>query len=124
MGIYWAYTLRSKRAQEVADKLIDKFYILEFLRYYSRTVVENLWPQVIKELAKVWKGLIIINVRPRNPKSQGCGDLQFKPGKWGDNNDSWPKGLKFIVHSINTSISVTTGKTLYEIAGAAEANYC
>ena len=32
-----------------------------------------------------------------------------------DNTDSWSKGLKYVIYSINTSISATTGKTPYEI---------
>ena len=76
---------------------------------------------VIKELASIWKGLVIINGRPRHPQSQRCvergnGDQQIKLGKWmEDSTDSWSKGLKFVIYSINTSISATTGKTLYEI---------
>lgn len=47
---------------------------------------------------------------------RGNGDLQIKLGKWMDIHGSeWTKGLKLVVHSMNTSMSGTTGRTPYEL---------
>ena len=117
----WAYPLKSKRALEVADKLVDTFHLFGAPKILQSDNGKEFVAMVIKELINTWKGLVIINGRPRHPQSQGCvergnGDLQIKLGKWmEDNTESWTKGLKFVVYSINTSISATTGKTPYEI---------
>ena len=117
----WAYPLKSKRALEVADKLVETFYLFGAPKILQSDNGKEFIAMVIKDLANIWKGLVIINGRPRHPQSQGCvergnGDLQIKLGKWmEDNTDLWSKGLKFVIHSINTSISATTGKTPYEI---------
>ena len=47
---------------------------------------------------------------------RGNGDLQLKLGKWMDENGTeWSKGLKFVVHAINTSVSSTTGTSPYQV---------
>lgn len=47
---------------------------------------------------------------------RGNGDLQVKLGKWvNENGEQWSKGLKFVVHAINTSTTKATGKTPYEL---------
>ncbi|KAK7096975.1 hypothetical protein V1264_004017 [Littorina saxatilis] len=77
--------------------------------------------RVINELTTMWPGMVIIHGRPRHPQSQGCvergnGNLEIKLGKWMDEHGSeWTKGLKFVVHAINTSISDTTGKSPYQL---------
>ena len=117
----WAYPLVSKHASEVAEKLVDIFSLFGPPKILQSDNGKEFVATVIKELANVWKGLIIINGRPRHPQSQGCvergnGDLQIKLGKWMEvNGDSWSLGLKFVVYAINTSAAETTGKTPYEI---------
>ena len=40
----------------------------------------------------------------------------MKLGKWVDEDgEQWSKGLKFVVHAINTSTAKATGKTPYEL---------
>ncbi|XP_070209682.1 KRAB-A domain-containing protein 2-like [Littorina saxatilis] len=77
---------------------------------------------VIQEVCNMWPGTVMIHGRPRHPQTQGCvergnGDLQLKLGKWMDEHGTdWSRGLKFVVHAINTSVSSTTGTTPFELA--------
>ena len=82
----WAYPLVSKRASRVAERLVDIFSLFGPPKILQSDNGKEFVATVIKELANVWKGLIIINGRPRHPQSQGCvergnGDLQIKLGK-------------------------------------------
>ena len=110
------------------EKLVDIFSLFGPPKILLSDNGKEFVATVIKELANVWKGLIIINGRPRHPQSQGCveggnGDLQIKLGKWMEvNGDSWSLGHKFVVHAINTSVAETTGKTPYEIVFGQSAN--
>ena len=76
---------------------------------------------MIEDIKKLWPDVMIIHGRPRHPQSQGLiergnGDLQLKLGKWLDTNgESWSKGLKFVIHTINNSVSKITSKSPYEM---------
>ena len=117
----WAYPLMSKKAEEVAEKLIDIFCQFGPAKILQSDNGREFVAKVINETANLWPGLVIIHGRPRHPQSQGCvergnGDLQVKLGKWVDENgDQWSKGLKFVVHAINTSTAKATGRTPYEL---------
>ena len=120
----WAYPLKSKCASEVAEHLADQFCTYGPARILQSDNGREFTAQVISDLKTIWPELVIIHGRPRHPQSQGCiehveranGDLQSKLGKWMDQNgDNWRKGLKFVIHAINTSTSTTTTKTPYEV---------
>ena len=117
----WAYPLTSKRADEVAEKLTEIFCSFGPAKILQSDNGKEFAAKVINEIANMWPGLVIIHGRPRHPQSQGCvergnGDLQVKLGKWVDENgEQWSKGLKFVVHAINTSTAKATGKTPYEL---------
>ena len=76
---------------------------------------------VIENIKKLWPDVIIIHRRPHHPQSRslierGNGDLQLKLGKWmNTNGESCCKGLKFVIHTINTSVSRITSKSPYEV---------
>ena len=43
---------------------------------------------------------------------RGNGDMEVKLGKWMETHEQeWSRGLEFIAHAINTSVSSTTGKS-------------
>ncbi|XP_070204838.1 uncharacterized protein [Littorina saxatilis] len=117
----WAYALKSKCAQEVADAMINQFSVFGAPKIMQTDNGREFTARVINELTTMWPGMVIIHGRPRHPQSQGCvergnGDLEIKLGKWMDEHGSeWTKGLKFVVHAINTSISDTTGKSPYQL---------
>ena len=78
----WAYPLKSKRALEVANNLVTTFHLFGVPKILQSDNGKEFVAMVIKELASIWKGLVIINRRPRHPQSQGCvergnGDLQI-----------------------------------------------
>ena len=117
----WAYPLTSKRAEEVAEKMTEIFCNFGPAKILQSDNGREFVAKVINKIANLWPVLVIIHGRPRHPQSQGCiergnGDLQVKLGKWVDENgEQWSKGLKFIVHAINTSTAKATGKTPYEL---------
>ena len=81
----WPYPLVSKRASEVAEKLVDIFSLFGPPKILQSDNGKEFVATLIKELANVWKGLIIINGRPRHPQFQRCvekgnGDLQIELG--------------------------------------------
>ncbi|XP_070183031.1 KRAB-A domain-containing protein 2-like [Littorina saxatilis] len=117
----WAYPLESKTAAEVAGHLFDQFCTFGPPRLLQSDNGREFTANVIREVCDLWPGTVIIHGRPRHPESQGCiergnGDLQLKLGKWMDTNGpQWSRGLKSVVHSINTSVSSATGTTPYEL---------
>ena len=117
----WAYPLTSKRADEVAEKLTEIFCSFGPSKILQSDNGREFVANVINEIANLWPGLVIIHGRPLHPQSHGCtergnGDLQVKLGKWVDENrEQWSKGLKFVVHAINTSTAKATCKTPYEL---------
>ncbi|KAK7097700.1 hypothetical protein V1264_004638 [Littorina saxatilis] len=118
----WAFPLKSKRAAGVAECLMTTFSLFGAPRVLQSDNGKEFVAGVIKELASLWRGMTIINGRPRHPQSQGCvergnGDLTVKLGKWLEANEEkgWVAGLPHIVYAINTSISETTGKSPFEV---------
>ena len=118
----WAHALTSKRASEVAAKLVQTFCLFGSPRLLQSDNGKEFVAAVIEELTKAWPGLTIIHGRPRHPQSQGCveranGDLQRRLGKWLEENEDcgWVLGLQHVMYSMNTSVSATTGKTPYEV---------
>ena len=99
----WAHALTSKRASEVAAKLVQTFCLFGFPRLLQSDNGKEFVAAVIEELTKAWPGLTIIHGRPRHPQSQGCveranGDLQRRLGKWLEENEDcgWALGLQHV----------------------------
>nr|CAG8617601.1 2599_t:CDS:10 [Entrophospora candida] len=119
----WGYPMKTKSSKEVANHLFDLFMI-----FGAPTILQSdngkefKSKDIIIELKNIWPNMKIINGRPRHPQSQGsveCGNqtLKYKLGAWmQDNNCSdWTFGLKFIIHSMNTSESGATKYTPYNM---------
>ena len=74
--------------------------------------------EVIRDLARQWPGLVIVNGRPRHPQSQGCieranGDLQKKLGKLMDQlSCNWASALNLTIYGMNTTVSTVTGMSV------------
>ena len=117
----WAFPLTSKRASEVAEKIVELFCTFGPAKILQSDNGREFTASVIEDIKKLWPDVIIIHGRPRHPQSQGLiergnGDLQLKLGKWMDTNgENWSKGLKFVIHTINTSVSRITSKSPYEV---------
>ncbi|XP_008274017.1 uncharacterized protein LOC103353042 [Stegastes partitus] len=116
----WAFPLTSKRASEVAQKLVMLFSMFGPPRILQSDNGGEFVASVITEITNLWPGLLIVHGRPRHPQSQGCvernGDLQLKLGKWlEERGGTWSTALQFVTHAINTSAASATSKTPYEV---------
>ena len=118
----WTHALESKRAVEVAEALLKTFCLFGCPKILQSDNGKEFTAAVIHDLSKLWPGMTIIHGRPRHPQSQGCveranGDLQLKLGKWLEEHPDcgWVEGIKFVTYAINTSTSMTTKKSPYEV---------
>ncbi|XP_013396219.1 KRAB-A domain-containing protein 2-like isoform X2 [Lingula anatina] len=117
----WAYALTSNRTDEVASKLVEQFCFFGTPVVLQSDHGQEFTASVIKDLAEMCPGLVVMNDCPCHPESQGCvdcgdGDFQIELGKWMEQHqEGWTKGLKFVVHGINTAIAGATGKTPFEL---------
>ena len=66
----WAHALTSKRASEVAAKLVQTLCLFGSPRLLQSDNGKEFVAAVIEELTKAWPGLTIIQGRPRHPQSQ------------------------------------------------------
>ncbi|CAH1264333.1 KRBA2 [Branchiostoma lanceolatum] len=128
----WTHPLTSKRASEVAEKLMQTFCLFGSPHILQSDNGKEFVAGVINELTEKWPGLVIIHGRPRHPQSQGCveranGDLQLKLGKWLEEHQDkgWAEGLQHVTYAINTSVSATTGKSPYAVVfGQSPRTHC
>jgi hypothetical protein len=128
----WTHPLTSKRAAEVAEKLVQTFCLFGAPHILQSDNGKEFVAGVINELTEKWPGLVIIHGRPRHPQSQGSvergnGDLQLKLGKWLEEHPEkgWAEGLHHITYAINTSVSATTKKSPYEVVfGQSPRTHC
>lgn len=100
----WARPLTSKRASEVALFLFETFTVFGAPQILHSDNGKEFVADVIHELLKLWKGIKVINGRPRHPQSQGCVErgnkvLQERLAKWMavTNSSSWTTGLPLII---------------------------
>jgi hypothetical protein len=112
-----AYPLRSKEAEEVADRLaswIGMFGPPEILECDKGAEFEN----VVLILAKKY-GVKVINGRPRHPLSQGSANRTFKRmlRVWQRDQGTaeWARALPEIGLNYNRQVHGTTGKTPYQM---------
>lgn len=118
----WAYALKSKEAQFIADHLITLFYQFGPCKILQSDNGKEFTASVIKNLKNIWTGLTIINGRPRHPQSQGlvergnatlCNIL----GKYMEDRgvSTWTTCLPPVIFSINTSLARGVNMVPYEI---------
>ena len=118
----WAYPLRSKEADFIADHLTSLFYQFGPCQILQSDNGREFTANVIKNLKNIFPGLSIINGRPRHPESQGlvergnatlCNIL----GKFMEDREttSWTTCLLPVVFSMNTSLARGVNMTPYEI---------
>jgi hypothetical protein len=112
-----AYPLRSREAEEVADRLaswIGMFGPPEILECDNGGEFEK----VVLILAKKY-GIKIINGRPRHPLSQGSANRTFKRmlRVWqrDQGTTEWARALPEIGLNYNRQVHGTTGKTPYQM---------
>ena len=118
----WAFALKSKEAQFVADKLITLFYQFGPCKILQSDNGKEFTASVIKNLNVLWPGLLIINGKPRHPQSQGLVErgnatLCSILGKYmaDRHSASWTECLLPVVFSMNTSLARGVDTTPYEI---------
>jgi hypothetical protein len=119
----WAYPLKSKEAQYIADHLITLFCSFGPCKILQSNNGKEFTANVIKTLKNIWPALIIINGCPRqHPESQGsvetgnatlCNIL----GKYMEHHgtSSWSACLLPVVFFMNTSLIRGVNMTPYEI---------
>lgn len=67
----WAYPLKTKCANEVAECLGEQFCVFGPPRILQSDNGREFTAHVINELTTIWPNMIIIHGRPRHPQSQG-----------------------------------------------------
>ena len=118
----WLYPMISKEATNVASILQSIFYQFGPPKLLQS---DNDWEfvaQVILDLRKIWRGLVIINGRSRHPQSQGLVErgnsvVQQMIGTWLNANNTleWPSSLGPVMYATNTSIAKSINRTPFKI---------
>lgn len=77
---------------------------------------------IIQEVMELWKGVVIVNGRPRHPQSQGSveranQDVEQMLGNWMKDNNSknWVLGLNFVQIAKNTRMHSGVGSPPYTL---------
>ncbi len=115
--------MKTKSSKEVANHLFDLFMV-----FGAPTILQSdngrefKSKDIINDLKRLWPNMKIINGRPRHPQSQGSVErgnqtLKNKLSAWLHDNQrsDWTFGLKFVIHSMNTSESSATKYTPYNM---------
>src|SRR5947208_7027215 len=115
--------MKTKSSKEVASNLFDLFMV-----FGAPTILQSdngrefKSKDIINDLKRLWPNMKIINGRPRHPQSQGSVErgnqtLKNKLSAWLHDNQrsDWTFGLKFVIHSMNTSESSATKYTPYNM---------
>ena len=94
-------THRTKRASEVAFQLMDIFLTLGAPAILQSGL--EFTAQVITELKRAWRNLVLVHGKPRHPQSQvsverANGDIKDMLVAWLANNNThdWAVGIKFL----------------------------
>jgi hypothetical protein len=118
----WGYAVPSKEARHVAENLLSLFYQFGPCKILQSDNGKEFTAQVIKDLKKLWPGLIILNGRPRHPQSQGLVERGNSTlcdilGKlMHDRNTShWTSCLLPAIYSMNTSLAQGIKHTPFEV---------
>ena len=102
--------LTSKRAAEVAHRLLDIFLLFGAPHILQSDNGSEFTAQIVEELKVIWPQLIIVHGKPRHPQSQGSveranGDIKDMLCAWmhDNNTNDWSLGIKFVQLQKNTS---------------------
>ncbi|KRX75023.1 KRAB-A domain-containing protein 2, partial [Trichinella sp. T6] len=114
--------LKSKRAEEVASKLLEIFLTFGAPSILQSDNGREFLNAIIAELKTYWPELKLVTGRPRHPQSQGAverlnGVVQDKLAIWMRENGCkrWSMGLKFVQWQINVSVHETTGQSPFKV---------
>ncbi|KRZ84986.1 KRAB-A domain-containing protein 2 [Trichinella sp. T8] len=114
--------LKSKRAEEVASKLLEIFLTFGAPSILQSDNGREFSNAIIAELKTCWPELKLVTGRPRHPQSQGAverlnGVVQDKLAIWMRENGCkrWSMGLKFVQWQINVSVHETTGQSPFKV---------
>jgi len=118
--------LRSKRATEVANQLVDIFLSFGAPAILQSDNGSEFTAAVIADVAKLWVGLKLVHGKPRQPQSQGSveranGDIKDMLVAWMNDNKTteWSWGLKFVQFMKNSSyhagIDVSPFKAMFGV---------
>ncbi|KRX74235.1 KRAB-A domain-containing protein 2 [Trichinella sp. T6] len=114
--------LKSKRAEEVASKLLEIFLTFGAPSILQSDNGREFSNAIIAELKTYWPELKLVTGRPRHPQSQGAverlnGVVQDKLAIWMRENGCkrWSMGLKFVQWQINVSVHETTGQSPFKV---------
>ncbi|CAF1545738.1 unnamed protein product [Didymodactylos carnosus] len=108
----WAYPLKTKEAQPVAEKLLQQFYTFGPPRILQSDNGKEFVARVIKDLKNTWSDLVIINGSPQTQGlvERGNQTLEAALGKWMQSTRLAP-----VVYAINASEAQSISKTPYEV---------
>ncbi|CAG8575690.1 497_t:CDS:2 [Cetraspora pellucida] len=118
----WTCPLCTKEASEVSAFLFSVFTVFGPPCILQSDNGHEFTAQVIYELVSLWKGVHIINGRPRHPQSQGLVENANKTLKnalstWMEDNQQrdWSVSLLIVTYAMNIRHSRPTKYTPYEL---------
>jgi transposase InsO family protein len=118
----WGYAMPSKEAHHVAENLLLFFYQFGPCKILQSDNGKEFTAQIIKDLKKMWPGLIILNGLPRHPQTQGLVERGNSTlcdilGKLmhDRNTNHWTSCLLPAIYSMNTSLAQGIRHTPFEI---------
>ena len=104
------FSLKSKRAADVAYNLPDIFFLLGAPHILQSDNGREFTANIITELRSLWQELVLVHGRPRHPQSQDSveranADIKEMIISWmNDNNTTqWSEGLRFVQFQKNRS---------------------
>ena len=118
----WGYAFPTKDAWYVAENLLQLFFQFGSCKILQSDNGKEFTAQIIKDLKKMWPGLVIVNGRPRHPQSQGLVERGNSTlcdilGKFlqDRNTNHWVSCLLPAIYSMNTSIAQGIKHTPFEV---------
>ncbi|XP_060845447.1 KRAB-A domain-containing protein 2-like [Rhopalosiphum padi] len=115
------HPLESKRAIEVANKLLTIFLTFGAPKILQSDNGREFVNSIIKELKDLWPQCTIVHGRPRHPQSQGSversnQDIENMIRAWMKDNQSkkWSVGLQFVQFQKNSSFHRIIGRSPYK----------
>ncbi|XP_060848321.1 KRAB-A domain-containing protein 2-like [Rhopalosiphum padi] len=115
------HPLESKRAIEVANKLLTIFLKFGAPKILQSDNGREFVNSIIKKLKDLWPQCTIVHGRPRHPQSQGSversnQDIENMIRAWMKDNQSkkWSVGLQFVQFQKNSSFHQIIGRSPYK----------
>jgi hypothetical protein len=104
------FSLKSKRAADVAYNLPDIFFLLGAPHILQSDNGREFTANIITELRSLWQELVLVHGRPRHPQSQDSveranADIKEMIISWMNDHDTpqWSEGLRFVQFQKNRS---------------------